>query len=152
MPKKKKELTEEAVQAFEAAMERVHNVFGVKTQVQLAERLDVRQSSISDAKRRCSIPSDWLLKIWRQTGYSPDWIMDGDDCGHRFAVTSTEAHEPVNACDIREEIEADVRREMDNLHLEDLLDRIHAIRPNAVITFPPVEAARGDVSVTETLN
>ncbi len=137
MPQKKRELTPERIEAFEAAMERIKEVFGVRTQVQLAEILDVRQSSISDAKRRCSIPSDWLLKIWRISGYSPDWIMEGDDCGHRFAVTSNEAKEPVNACSIREEIEADVNKKMDNLHLEDLIDRIHRIQPGAQIHIPP---------------
>lgn len=136
MPQRTRELTPERVEAFEAAMERIKKVFGVRTQVQLAEVLDVRQSSISDARRRCSIPAGWLLKIWRLSGYSPDWIMDGDDCGHRFAVAANEAKEPVNACSIREEIEADVNKKMDNLHLEDLIDRIHRIQPGAQIHIP----------------
>ena len=35
------------------------------------------QSSIADAKRRGSIPSDWLLMLWRKKGTNPDWILWG---------------------------------------------------------------------------
>ena len=141
MPKNTMEVTPEKAKRFEGAMERIKDVFGVRTQVQLAEKIGVRQSSISDAKRRCSIPADWLLTIWRQTGYSPDWIMDGDECGHRFAPTSTEAGEAVNAVELRREIEAEVREEMDNLHFEDLVKRMHAINPAIEIRIPALSEA-----------
>ncbi|WP_319470087.1 S24 family peptidase [uncultured Pseudodesulfovibrio sp.] len=36
-----------------------------------------RQSSISDAKRRCSIPADWFLKLYRSHGLDPDWLSEG---------------------------------------------------------------------------
>ncbi|MCC8193211.1 MAG: hypothetical protein LIP28_00995 [Deltaproteobacteria bacterium] len=37
----------------------------------------MRQSSISDAKRRKSIPAEWLLKLLRHDQSNPDWILTG---------------------------------------------------------------------------
>ena len=67
-----------AVAAFEAAMDRIKQTTGARTQVQLADVLDVRQSSISDAKRRCSIPDGWLVKLLRSHKAMPDWILTGE--------------------------------------------------------------------------
>ena len=77
MGKRKLLCTPERQAAFDEAMERIKKATGARTQVQLAEVLDVRQSSISDAKRRCSIPSDWQLKLWRSHKLNPDWVMTG---------------------------------------------------------------------------
>jgi hypothetical protein len=129
--------TDEAVVArYEGAMGRIRQVFGVRTQVELAERLGVRQSSISDAKRRCSIPAEWLLTIWRATGASPDWIMEGDECGHRYAVASTEPGQPVNAVALRRDIEAAVRAEVDTLTMDQLIERLQDKRPDIEIRIP----------------
>jgi len=138
MSKTIRECTPEKVERFEAAMERIKNVFGVRTQVQLAELIGVRQSSISDAKRRCSIPSDWLLTIWNKTGHSPTWIMEGDACGHRFAVASTAPGEMVNAVEVREQIEVDVRAEVDNLPMHELIKRLRVYLPEIEFRIPPV--------------
>jgi len=77
MPKKKRKCDEAQLKWFEDAMERIKKATGARTQVQLAEVLDVRQSSISDAKRRCSIPADWFLKLYRSHGLDPDWLAEG---------------------------------------------------------------------------
>lgn len=77
MPKKKRKCDEAQLKWFENALERIKKATGARTQVQLAEVLDVRQSSISDAKRRCSIPSDWFLKLYRSHGLDPDWLSEG---------------------------------------------------------------------------
>ena len=66
-------------QWFVEAIERIKSATGARTQVQLAEVLDVRQSSISDAKRRSSIPADWYLKLYRTYGLDPNWIKDGTE-------------------------------------------------------------------------
>ncbi|SNS06165.1 Bacteriophage CI repressor helix-turn-helix domain-containing protein [Humidesulfovibrio mexicanus] len=78
MPKQAREITPERVAAFEAAMERIRTVTGARTQVQLAEALDIRQSSISDAKRRASIPAEWLLKLQRKHQVFADWFLTGE--------------------------------------------------------------------------
>lgn len=77
MPKPKKKCDEAAEKWFEAALDRIKKATGARTQVQLAEVLGVRQSSISDAKRRCSIPAEWFLKLYRSHGLDPDWLSDG---------------------------------------------------------------------------
>lgn len=77
MPKKKRRCDEAQLKWFEEALERIKKATGARTQVQLAEVLDVRQSSISDAKRRCSIPADWFLKLYRSHGLDPDWLSEG---------------------------------------------------------------------------
>ena len=48
-----------------------------RTQVELADFLGIRQSSISDAKKRQAIPAEWLVKLLRLKGISPEWIMAG---------------------------------------------------------------------------
>ena len=59
---------------FEEVFERIKLATNTRTQVELAEVLDIRQSSISDAKRRNSIPSDWYMKLFEQFGLNPDWL------------------------------------------------------------------------------
>lgn len=71
--------------SYEAALERMFLVLGVRTQVQAAQALGVRQSSVSDAKKRRSIPATWLLQMARR-GINPDWILTGD--GPRYLVAS----------------------------------------------------------------
>ncbi len=61
----------------EAQFARVLEVAGCRTQTELAVVLDIQQSSISDAKKRGSIPPDWLLRLLRLRGVNPDWIMLG---------------------------------------------------------------------------
>lgn len=70
----------------EAAMTRIHEVTGTRTQVELAAWLDIRQSSISDAKRRKSIPDSWLLELAESAGIAPGWIRTGE--GPRYLVAS----------------------------------------------------------------
>lgn len=48
-----------------------------RTQMELAEVLDIRQSSISDAKRRNSVPGDWYMKLFEKFGLNPDWLKQG---------------------------------------------------------------------------
>lgn len=69
---------------FEAVMERIQAITGCRTQVDLAKRLDIRQSSISDAKRRGSVPDSWLVKLFRCYGANPAWILG--EAGHPFLV------------------------------------------------------------------
>ncbi len=63
--------------AFDATLARIVELTGASTQCQLAEILDVRQSSISDAKRRASIPPEWVLKLHTSHRAMPEWILDG---------------------------------------------------------------------------
>ncbi|MCA1946032.1 MAG: helix-turn-helix domain containing protein, partial [Desulfovibrio sp.] len=62
---------------FEEIFDRIKVATNTRTQVELAEVLDIRQSSISDAKRRDSVPSDWYLKLFEKYGLNPDWLKSG---------------------------------------------------------------------------
>lgn len=114
---------------FNAAMARLHEVCGTRTQMQLAEFLGVRQSSISDAKRRQTIPDGWLINALRRTNVDPDWILTG--IGERWRVLSDEYSRPVD----RAEIEAGIRAELDTLDAGQLITRLRALLPEASITI-----------------
>lgn len=62
---------------FEEVFERIKLATNTRTQVGLADVLEIRQSSISDAKRRNSIPADWYMKLFERFGLSPDWLKKG---------------------------------------------------------------------------
>ena len=62
---------------FQEAYARICEVTGCTTQEELAEYLGIRQSSISDAKRRCAVPDGWLVTLVEKEGVSPAWIRDG---------------------------------------------------------------------------
>lgn len=63
---------------FEAQYRRILEATGCKTQVQLADFFEIRQSSISDAKRRKAIPAEWLIKLFDKKRINPDWIRTGN--------------------------------------------------------------------------
>lgn len=62
---------------FAEAYERIKFATHTRTQVEMAEVLDIRQSSISDAKRRNSVPADWYMKLFEKFGLNPDWLKQG---------------------------------------------------------------------------
>ncbi len=74
------------------ALQRFFEAVGCRTQQQLAEFLGISQSSISDAKRREVIPAEWLLKLLRDRGVNPDWILTGEGVHY---LRSAESEEPV---------------------------------------------------------
>lgn len=63
--------------SFLEAYERIKFATNTRTQVELADVLDIRQSSISDAKRRNSVPADWFMKLFEKFGLNPDWLKQG---------------------------------------------------------------------------
>lgn len=62
---------------FESQYKRVLEAAGCRTQVELAAVLEVRQSSISDAKRRKSVPAEWRVKLFEKKWVNPEWIVHG---------------------------------------------------------------------------
>lgn len=64
--------------SFNEQMERIKLITGKRTQVELADLLGVRQSSVSDAKRRGRIPSGWLVTLMRYKHANPEWILTGN--------------------------------------------------------------------------
>lgn len=68
---------ENARRVFEEQMSRIQEVTGKKTQVELAEYLGIRQSSVSSAVQRGKIPADWLVTLIRTKDVHPEWILTG---------------------------------------------------------------------------
>lgn len=63
---------------FPAAYARIQSVTNTRTQTELADILGIRQSSISDAKRRGEIPDGWLIKLLEAYAVNPTWVKTGD--------------------------------------------------------------------------
>ncbi|MDR2574737.1 MAG: helix-turn-helix domain containing protein [Desulfovibrio sp.] len=62
----------------EARLARVYHSVGCRTQNELADFFDIRQSSISDAKKRGSIPAEWLVQLVLKKMIHPHWILTGE--------------------------------------------------------------------------
>ncbi|MBB5144394.1 helix-turn-helix domain-containing protein [Desulfovibrio intestinalis] len=58
-------------------LDRFFEAAGCRTQVELAEFLGIKQSSVADAKKRKSIPADWLVTLLRLKRINPEWILTG---------------------------------------------------------------------------
>lgn len=65
-----------------ARLKRFYQAAECTTQVELAAFLGVRQSSISDAKKRKAIPADWLLTLLCKKYINPHWILTGEGPTH----------------------------------------------------------------------
>ena len=72
---------------FDAAYARICKVCGMKTQTELSAYLGIRQSSISDARRRVALPAAWLLTLLTREGVNPTWILTGE--GSKYLVPSS---------------------------------------------------------------
>lgn len=69
---------------MENALKRFFEASGCRTQMELAEFLDIQQSTVSDAKKRGAIPAEWLVKLLHAKHINPDWILTGE--GTRYLV------------------------------------------------------------------
>lgn len=65
------------MKSYDQIMERIHTITHTQTQSELAVILDIKQSSISDSKKRQAIPSDWYMKLFEKLGINPDWLKKG---------------------------------------------------------------------------
>lgn len=57
-------------------LDRIFEVTGCKTQVELASLLGIRQSSVSEVLKRGKVPPRWLIKL-RRLGVNIDWVITG---------------------------------------------------------------------------
>ncbi|WCB45732.1 helix-turn-helix domain-containing protein [Nitratidesulfovibrio vulgaris] len=63
---------------FEDVMKRFFLATNTRSQMEFAYWLGIRQSSVSDAKRRNRIPIAWLRElVTRGVDSSPSWVMTG---------------------------------------------------------------------------
>ncbi len=64
---------------FEDAYDRIRTATHTRTQTEVANLLGIKQSSISDAKKKNTIPDGWLITLYRSQGLEPDWILYGQE-------------------------------------------------------------------------
>lgn len=76
---------------FDEIYKRILFAANCQTQMELAAILEISQSSISDAKRRQSIPSDWLIKLYDKFGVNPDWLRDKKEPMYLRGIASLDA-------------------------------------------------------------
>jgi len=51
--------------------------YGVGTQRELAERLQISRSLISRYSKAEEVPPSWIVNCWKETGISTDWLLTG---------------------------------------------------------------------------
>jgi len=64
---------------FEDVYARIQAATRTRTQTEIAEILGIKQSSISDAKKKNTIPAGWLVTLNLQLGLEPLWILTGQE-------------------------------------------------------------------------
>ena len=107
----------------ENSFNRLNQVADCRTQTELADLLGIKQSSISDAKKRNAIPAEWLVKLLRLKGINPEWILtglgpqtlgpaNGEPATHIVYLTETRPPKECSAQDLVNEL---VRRALTNL-------------------------------------
>ena len=107
-----------------SAFARIFEITECTTQIELAEMLNIRQSSISDAKRRGAIPPDWQVKLLRLKGVNPDWILTGEGAKYLGPIESERAEpitiykvkiRPPEECTAQELVNELVRRALNHI-------------------------------------
>lgn len=83
---------------------------GKVTQGQMAEVLGIRQSSISDAKRRGSIPAEWFLKALEIGGIDPEWVRTGNV--PKYRVLSDDPNGTLTVTELHKRIAAENKRDL----------------------------------------
>ena len=71
---------------FQEIYKRLQEVTGCTTQMEIAEFLGIRQSSVSIAKQRKSLPAEWVLAVFERLNISPTWLKTGQ--GEKYCVHS----------------------------------------------------------------
>ena len=62
---------------FDTFFDRVAGALGIQNLSELAATLRVNRSSITQARKKNSIPANWLLALFRSHGLNPDWLEGG---------------------------------------------------------------------------
>ena len=107
---------------MEEALERFFEAAECRTQSEVAQFLGIRQSSISDAKKRNALPSDWLLTLLQKKGIKPDWVLYGvgskflkpADEGEATEVVYVIERRPLEECSAQELVNELVKRALES--------------------------------------
>jgi len=64
-------------QRFESFFDRVTAATGIRSQTELAAVLGINRSAITQAKKKGTIPANWILGLSRKFSLNPDWLERG---------------------------------------------------------------------------
>jgi hypothetical protein len=103
-------------------LERVFEAAECHTQAELAEFFGIRQSSISDAKNRRAIPTEWLVKLLRHKSINPEWILLGAEPKHLGPATGEPPTRIIYLTEIRPPKECSVQELVVELARRALID------------------------------
>ena len=109
-------------QIFSQQIKRIQLITDKHTQTELADFFGIRQSSISDAKRRSTIPSTWLVKLMLSRNINPEWVLTGN--GPCCMNERPTAHDDLYTRRAKEEDAAALRRLSSKALADELLRRI----------------------------
>ena len=114
---------------FDEQLERIKLITGKKTQFELADLLGVKQSSISDAKKRRKIPAGWLVVLMRYKNINPEWILTGNEPIF-ISSPQPEPHHHVDAATVPHITDEEALRRFSSRILADELVRRIAVSRN----------------------
>lgn len=66
-------------ETFKTFFERVSDTLGIASLSELADILKVNRSSVTQARKKDSLPANWLLELFRSYGLNPDWLEGGKE-------------------------------------------------------------------------
>lgn len=110
------------ISTFDEQLKRIQFITGTSTQLELADFFGIRQSSVSDAKRRGKIPSDWLLALFCLRKVNPEWIFTGN--GPHFLSVQAEDYAAAERAEDKTETAGALRLLSSRALAEELLRRI----------------------------
>lgn len=110
---------------FDSQFARIFKAAECRTQLELAEFLNIKQSSVSDAKRRQTVPSEWLVKLFEKKRINPEWLRTGiggkfvhlasDEEGQEASVMTVIEYRPMKECSTDDLLAELARRTMKRL-------------------------------------
>lgn len=71
---------------FDTFYSRVRQATGINSQAELAEKLGVHRSAITQAKKKQSVPEKWILRLSRMYIIDADWLVTGRKLGRANSI------------------------------------------------------------------
>lgn len=105
---------ENKLSSFESQLERLKSATGTSSDTALGRVLGLSQGSISGAKGRKRIPSEWIKQIAVKFSVSSDWLFFGEGSMTRGSYQSEPAGQAPGCAQLQEELasERSVSREL----------------------------------------
>jgi len=74
--------------SYSEAIDRIMSATKSKTETDLARALEVKPQSVSQAKKKGSIPAQWFVCIALKYDVSLDWLVSGREAVHGATLTA----------------------------------------------------------------